>query len=132
MPDILGKVMQQANLVGFDTSFFAGCLLAHRLCPEVILDAQYYDDVRNSPDPMLDGVAVFGQLAAISNDPSNAFEQVTGDINAKAAADFARRANTAAANAYVYAASCSVYGAAGADAKAEASDLNPLTAYARS
>jgi len=126
-------VMPDASLVGFDTGFFAGCLLDQQLYPEVVLDAQYYGDVRNPPDHVLDGVDAVVQLAAISNDPmGHAFEQVTADINATAASEFARRAKAAGVRSYVYASSCSVYGAAGSEAKTESSELNPLTAYARS
>ena len=122
-----------ATLVGFDTGFFAGCLLDPRYCPEVILDAQYYGDVRRPPAELFEGVDVVVQLAAISNDPmGNAFEAVTDEINARAVADFARRAKAAGVSSFILASSCSVYGAGGNDAKSESSALNPLTAYARS
>lgn len=127
------RVFPGASLIGFDTGYFAGCLLDPRQCPEVMLDAQYYGDVRRPPTDLLREVDAVVQLAAISNDPmGNAFEKVTADINATAASDLARRAKAAGVKSFVFASSCSVYGAGGTDAKTESSELNPLTAYARS
>jgi nucleoside-diphosphate-sugar epimerase len=127
------RMMPGAQLVGFDTGFFAGCLLDPRGCPEAVLDAQYYGDVRRPPSDLFSGVDAVVQLAAISNDPmGNAFEKVTEEINASAAADIARKAKAAGVRSFVFASSCSVYGAGGDDAKTENSALSPLTAYARS
>jgi len=129
----LRRAFPDANIIGFDTGFFAGCLLDPRMVPEVLLNAQYYGDVRNPPTEIFQGVDAVIQLAAISNDPmGNAFEKVTEDINAKAVEDTARRARNAGVRSFVFASSCSVYGAGGDDAKSETSELNPLTAYARS
>ena len=129
----LRRAFPDAKIVGFDTGFFAGCLIDPRQVPEVVLDAQYYGDVRNPPSDILEGVDAVIQLAAISNDPmGNAYEQVTEDINASAVADTARRARAAGVRSFVFASSCSVYGAGGDQAKSETSELNPLTAYARS
>jgi nucleoside-diphosphate-sugar epimerase len=129
----LRKALPDATLVGFDTGFFAGCLIDPLTFPEVVLDAQYYGDVRRPPEDLLRGVDAVVQLAAISNDPmGNAFEQVTEQINAVAVGDTARRAKAAGVRAFVFASSCSVYGAGGSDAKSETAGLNPLTPYARS
>jgi nucleoside-diphosphate-sugar epimerase len=82
----------------------------------------------------LNGVDTVVSLAAISNDPiGNKFEEVTLDINYRAAVDIAKKAKKAGVKKYIYASSCSVYGAAGDDvARTENSPLNPLTAYAKS
>jgi nucleoside-diphosphate-sugar epimerase len=127
------NVRPDATLVGFDAGFFAGCLLDPRQCPEVILDSQHYGDVRTPPAHLFDGVDAVVQLAAISNDPmGNAFEKATEQINAVAVAKIANMAREAGARAFIFASSCSVYGAGGSDAKSETAALNPLTAYARS
>ena len=129
----LRRVMPTAAIVGFDSAFFAGCLMDQRLIPEVCLDAQYYGDVRTIPKSVFEGVDAVVQLAAVSNDPmGNAFEEVTAEINAEAAVENARYAKEAGAKSFVFASSCSVYGAGGDSAKSEDSALNPLTAYARS
>lgn len=125
--------MPAAELAGFDTGFFAGCLIDQRRFPEAMLDVQHYGDVRRLRSAVLEGVDAVIQLAAISNDPmGKAFERVTGEINGEAVVENARRAKAAGAKAFVFASSCSVYGAGGERAKSESSDLNPLTAYARS
>lgn len=127
------SVFPDAEIIGFDSAFFAGCLTDPRQFPEAMLKAQYYGDVRNLPDEVLRGVDAVVQLAAISNDPMGlAFEKVTGDINAAAVVENARRAKECGVRAFVFASSCSVYGAGGDDSKTESSPVEPLTAYARS
>jgi nucleoside-diphosphate-sugar epimerase len=122
-----------SRLVGYDSGFFAGCLLDPQLLPEVVLDAQLYGDVRRPVAGLYSGVNAVVQLAAISNDPmGNKFEKVTLAVNTDAVVQAARDAKAAGATHFVFASSCSVYGAGGDDAKTEDSPLNPLTAYARS
>ena len=122
-----------ATLVGLDTGFFAHCLTDVQRVPEALLDVQHYADVRDVPEGVLEGVDAVVHLAAISNDPmGSAYEDVTLDINFRAGVELARRAKEAGARAFVFASSCSVYGAADDGPRSEASELCPLTAYARS
>jgi nucleoside-diphosphate-sugar epimerase len=123
-----------AFLAGFDAGFFAHCLTDVRRAPESQLDVQYFADVRHMPPDVLAGVDVVVHLAAVSNDPmGNAYEDVTLDINFRAAVELAHRAKAAGACSFVFASSCSVYGAADGDRpRTEHSDVQPLTAYARS
>jgi nucleoside-diphosphate-sugar epimerase len=94
---------------------------------------QLFGDVRTMPAQVLEGVDVVIHLAAISNDPMGSrFEEVTLDVNYKSSIRIAKMAKEAGAKAYVFASSCSIYGAAEDMAKTESSSLNPLTAYARS
>lgn len=127
------KYHPDANLVGFDIGYFAKHLTSNSISPESFLDTQYYGDVRRFPEEILDGVDVVVSLAAISNDPiGNRFEEVTMDINYKANVNIAKLAKKHGVKKFIFASSCSVYGAAGEDARTEESDLNPLTAYAKS
>jgi len=72
-------------------------------------------------------------LAAISNDPiGNKFEEVTFDINYRASINLAKRAKEAGVRSFTFASSCSMYGSADDSARTEKSELNPLTAYAKS
>ena len=129
----LRRVLPAAKLAGFDTGFFADCLIDQGEFSEAMLDVQHLGDVRQLPEEVLEGVDIVIQLAAISNDPmGNAFERVTGEINAEAVVENARQAKAAGAKGFVFASSCSVYGAGGEGAKSESSEVNPLTAYARS
>ena len=122
-----------AEIVGFDIGYFAKYITSNKISPEAYLNAQYFGDVRQFPDHLLKDVDTVISLAAISNDPiGNKFEDVTLDINYRAAVEIAKKAKKAGVKKYIFASSCSVYGAAGDEARTENSPLNPLTAYARS
>jgi nucleoside-diphosphate-sugar epimerase len=122
-----------AFIAGYDMGYFQQCITSPSYAPERLIDVQYYGDVRTFDATLLTGFDHVIHLAAISNDPiGNKFEQVTLDVNAASSIDIAKKAIDAGAQSFVFASSCSVYGAAGDDAKTETSELNPLTAYARS
>jgi len=129
----LRRTHPDATLVGYDSAFFALCMTGAEMLPERLLDAQYYGDVREIPDHLLDGVDAVIHLAAVSNDPmGKRFEQVTDDINHRASVELGRRASKAGVSHFVFASSCSVYGFAPGGARKETDELNPQTAYARS
>ena len=122
-----------AVLVGLDTGYFAHCLTGVNIFPENRLDEQYFGDVRKLSQDLFDGVDAVVHLAAISNDPmGDRFEEVTFDINYQASVDLAKAAKAAGVGHFVFASSCSVYGFAEGGARNEQSDINPLTAYAKS
>lgn len=123
----------KAVLVGYDTGYFASCLTHVSYLPERKLDHQFFGDIRNLPDAVLEGTDAVINLAAISNDPmGNKFEDVTLNINYQSGIELAKRAKAAGVRSFVFASSCSMYGAASDAPKTEDSTLNPLTAYARS
>lgn len=123
----------EATLVGYDMAYFASCLTNAPVLPESQLDVQLYGDVRTMPAEVLEGVDAVVQLAAISNDPmGKKFEDVTMEVNYKSSVRIAEMAKAAGVKNFVFASSCSMYGAASEQAKTEESELNPLTAYARS
>ncbi|MCB0805044.1 MAG: SDR family oxidoreductase [Bacteroidales bacterium] len=127
------KHYPDAELIGFDTGYFSKYITSDRIIPESYLNMQVYGDVRNFPDHLLEGVDTVVSLAAISNDPiGNKFEEPTLAINYKAAVDIAKKAKKAGVKNYIYASSCSVYGAAEDAPRTESSEVNPLTAYAKS
>ena len=129
----LRETYPTASLIGYDTGFFASCLTDVDFLPERKLDHQYFGDIRNVPDFVLEGADAVVNLAAISNDPMGTkFEEVTLDVNHKSGIALAKRAKELGAKTFVFASSCSMYGAASDAAKTEESTLNPLTAYARS
>lgn len=120
-------------LIGYDMAYFATCLTNADVLPESKLDVQLMGDVREMPAEVLEGVDVVVHLAAISNDPmGNQYEDITMEVNYKSSLRIARLAKRAGVRAFIFASSCSVYGAGQDDAKAEGALLNPLTAYARS
>lgn len=122
-----------SEIIGFDIGYFAKQVTNNSIIPESYLDTQYYGDVREFPEQLLEGVDTVINLAAISNDPiGNKFEEVTLDINYKSSIAIAKIAKRIGVKNFVFASSCSVYGAAEDRARKENSEVNPLTAYAKS
>lgn len=120
-------------IIGFDSAFFAHCITSEGPIPEVYVDKQYFGDVRSFPEEILSNVNVVINLAAISNDPmGNKFSDITKEINFQSAIRIAELSVKHHVNHYVYASSCSIYGAADGFAKIESDQLNPLTSYAKS
>jgi nucleoside-diphosphate-sugar epimerase len=129
----LRSVWPAAEILGFDTGYFAHCLTGATTLPESVLDAQHFGDIRRFPRELLRGVDAVVNLAAISNDPmGNQFAAVTAAINHEAGIELARSAKAAGVRSFVFASSCSVYGFAADGARTEESAVDPLTAYARS
>jgi len=127
------KFYPKAEIIGFDTGFFSKYITSNTIAPESYLNTQFYGDVRKFPEHLLEDVDSVISLAAISNDPiGNKYEQVTLDVNYKAAVEIAKMAKKAGVKNYTYASSCSVYGAASDAPRVENDELNPLTAYAKS
>ena len=123
----------EATLIGYDIGYFAHCLTAATRLPESRADAQYFGDIRQVPERILQGVDGIVHLCAISNDPMGAtFEKVTLDINHRASIDLAEKAKRAGVKKFVFASSCSVYGFAEGGPRREEDAINPLTAYAKS
>lgn len=120
-------------LIGLDTGFFAGCLIDPYISFDHQLDEQLYADVRTVDTVDLPDVDIVVYLAAISNDPmGNVYEKPTSEINYTSAIAFANFYKSRGAKSFVFASSCSVYGAGGDAPKNENDTLNPLTAYAHS
>lgn len=132
--DQLKRSFPDITLIGFDSGYFAHCLTGPRRFPEIGLANQYFGDMRKFPKEILAGIDAIVHLAAISNDPmGNRFEDVTLDINYRASVALAKSAKAAGVKSFVFASSCSVYGISDGDGlRSEASELSPLTAYAKS
>jgi nucleoside-diphosphate-sugar epimerase len=129
----LRKTFPDANIIGFDIGYFMHCLANASHMPETKLNMQVFGDIRKFPEQLLTGVDTVVDLAAISNDPmGNKYEEITLDVNYRSAVGLAKMAKKAGVKAFVYASSCSMYGAASDYPKKENDELNPLTAYARS
>lgn len=121
------------SIYGYDVGYFMQCYTMHNMASESCLDRQYFGDVRNFDDKVLEGVYAVIYLAAISNDPmGNVFEKPTLDINYHAAISLAQKAQKQGIKNFVFASSCSVYGFADNTPRTENSEVAPLTAYAKS
>ena len=129
----LRRAYPEASLIGLDMGYFAAGLSGPMILPECRVDVQHFGDVRRPPADILRDVDAIVHLAAISNDPmGHRFEKVTLDINHRATVELAAQAKAAGVSSFVFASSCSVYGAADDGARTEDSSVAPLTAYARS
>ena len=90
-------------------------------------------DVRDIERGDLDGVDAVVSLAALSNDVLGDLNpDVTYEINHQASVRLAGMAQELGIRRYVFASSCSMYGAAGDKVLDESADFNPVTAYATS
>jgi nucleoside-diphosphate-sugar epimerase len=88
-------------------------------------------DIRRVTADDLKGYDAVVHLAELSNDPLGAHNpEITYDINFNGSMNVARQAKAAGVPRFVYASSCSVYGAASDGIKTETSAPNPQTAYA--
>lgn len=129
----LARAIPEAELVGLDASLFAGCLPNPIVWPDRAYRCQLMRDVRDVTAADLKGFDAIVHLAAISNDPmGNVFERPTTEINRDGSLRLAAAAKEAGVRRFVFASSCSVYGAGASDARTEQDEVAPLTAYARS
>jgi len=89
-------------------------------------------DIRFINKQLLQGVDTIINLASISNDPSAALNpKITKSINYLGAVKLAKFAKEVGVKRYIFASSCSVYGA-GQGTLSEDSSLYPLSEYAKS
>lgn len=122
-----------SELIGYDIGYFSNALMPTPILPEIYLNKQYYGDIRSFDKSILKDVDIIIHLAAISNDPmGNLFEDVTNEVNFEATKNIAKLAKDNGVKKFLFPSSCSVYGFTDGNAKNELSELNPLTAYAKS
>ena len=117
------------TVTGCDLGLFDGCGWED----VVPADRDLKNDVRDITLHDLDGHDCIMHLAAISNDPMGEIDAAaTYAINRDASIRIAQLAKKAGVPRYLFAASCSVYGAGDKLDLDENDPLNPLTAYAKS
>lgn len=130
---ILRNQFASAQLVGLDTGFFQDDACGTGPLPEFYLDRDVRQDIRDIGPELLDGVDTIVHLAAVSNDPiGNQFAGATNAINEQATLSLARMARAAGVKKFIFASSCSIYGATENELVDESAAQNPLTEYARS
>ncbi|MFB1295915.1 NAD-dependent epimerase/dehydratase family protein [Mycobacterium sp. pW049] len=126
---VMVPILQAAGhqVSGLDVGYFDDCVLG----PRPADPAGVTVDLRDvGPEHLRDIDAVI-HLAALSNDPLGALvPEVTHDINHHASVRLARAAKEAGVKTFLYASTCSVYGAAGDGLVDEDAPLHPLTPYA--
>lgn len=91
------------------------------------------DDIRYvGPEPF-EGVDVVVHLAGISNDPACDLDpRITQEVNVDGTARVAKQARAAGVSQFIFASSCSVYGASEGAILDESSERAPVSLYARS
>jgi nucleoside-diphosphate-sugar epimerase len=134
---VLGRYLKSffasSTLVGLDSGLFSGCITSAGRIGDTYYDHQIIKDVRDLDLSDLSAVDAVVHLAAVSNDPiGNDFEFATHAINMEASCSVARLCVKAGVGRFIFASSCSMYGAAGDQPKTEADQTSPLTAYAKS
>ena len=128
---VMVPILQAAghDVTGLDSGFFADCVLG----PAPADPPELRVDLRDVTREQLVGFDAVIHLAALSNDPLGSLApQITYDINHHASVRLARLAKEAGVRRFLYASTCSVYGAAGGDLVTESAPLRPLTPYAES
>ncbi|MGD6748834.1 NAD-dependent epimerase/dehydratase family protein [Streptomyces sp. BH105] len=129
---VMAPVLKAAghDVVGLDSGLFADCVLG----PTPDDPQGHRVDLRDVTAEHVAGVDAVIHLAALSNDPLGSLApQLTYDINHHASVHLARLAREAGVKRFLYASTCSVYGAAGGDELVgEDAPLRPVTPYAES
>jgi nucleoside-diphosphate-sugar epimerase len=124
-------LLKQAGhtVTGCDIGLFDGCGWEEVVPP----DRELHIDVRDVSLKDIGGHNCVMHLAAISNDPMGEVDAAeTYAVNRDASIRIAQLAKAAGVPRYLFAASCSVYGAGEKLDLDETDALNPLTAYAKS
>ncbi len=115
------------EVVGLDSGLFRECTLK-ALRP---VEKTIRKDIRDVESRDLDGIDAVVHLAGLSNDPLGSLApRFTYEINHEATVRLAEIAKRAGIRRFLYASTCSVYGAAGDEMLDEDSPANPVTPYA--
>jgi nucleoside-diphosphate-sugar epimerase len=111
---------------GLDLGLYEGCDLG----PVEDIGARPPHDIRDAVPGQLAGYDAVVCLAALSNDPLGALNPAaTYSVNLDGTVHLAQAAKQAGIDRFLFASSCSLYGAAGSGAVAEDADMFPVTPY---
>ncbi len=131
----IGAVMRDTLLerghevAGLDTGFFRECDFGPPPTPIPLIEK----DVRHVEQSDLEGYDAVAHLAALSNDPlGDLAPGLTEAINTSASVRLAELARAAGVSRFLFASSCSLYGASDSLGLTEEAPANPQTPYAQS
>jgi nucleoside-diphosphate-sugar epimerase len=117
------------EVVGLDTDFFTTTLDAQENNNCKIIAR----DIRDIEESGLEGIDAIVHLSSLSNDPIGELNPgLTEEINFESSVKLAKMAKKVGVRRFIFSSSCSIYGIAKEDTVSELSEVNPLTAYARS
>ena len=125
---VLSPLLRDAGhtVVGADAGWFSAC----RFGPQPDAPPSRTLDARDATAADLEGFDAVVHLANLSNDPlGNLSPGLTDAVNAHASIRLGALARDAGVGRFVFASSCSLYGAAGQDAVTEEAAFNPVTPY---
>ena len=128
---VMVPVLREAGhqVDGLDLGLYEGCDLG----PAPQANAAAPVDMRDVTAGQLAGYDAVLCLAALSNDPLGDLNpEVTYSVNLEGTLHLAQAAKEAGIERFLFASSCSLYGAAGSSAVAEDADLYPVTPYGES
>lgn len=126
---VLVPMLQQQGheVVGMDTDLFSRCIFVDEVVdiPNVRLD------IRDAELSDFEGIDAVIHLAALSNDPLGDYRPaLTKEINEKASVRLAELAKRSGVERFLFASSCSTYGASGGNEfMTETAPFNPVTPY---
>jgi nucleoside-diphosphate-sugar epimerase len=128
---LVGQLLdREHDVVGLDTYLYEGCDFTEDRTPAVPAVRM---DVRDVTSAELEGFDAVVHLAALSNDPTGDLNpECTYAVNHRASVALAQEAKRAGVERFLFASSCSLYGAAEEDWIDEHAAFNPVTAYGES
>lgn len=114
------------TVVGLDTDYYRHCTFTG-IIPEIKMINK---DIRDIDKHDVEGFDAVIHLAGLSNDPlGNYRPELTEDINEKASINLAKCAKAVGVKRFLFASSCSNYGASGDNFLTEDAPFNPVTPY---
>jgi len=117
------------DIVGLDTGLFNEC--DFRAPPDEV--PQIDLDLRDITSEQLVGFDAVAHFGALSNDPLGDLDpDLTYDINLHASVRLAQAAKAAGVQRFLFASSCSLYGAGSGELLDESAAFNPVTPYGES
>lgn len=122
-------LQEDFEVTGLDTDLYRECTFDGGIAsiPEII------KDVRDVTAKDVEGYDAIIHLAGLSNDPLGDYDpSLTEDINCHGSIRLARIAHEVGVRRFVFASSCSNYGAAGDQFLTEDAEFNPVTPYGES
>lgn len=125
---VLVPMLQKSghDVEGLDTDLYQRCTFTGIL-PDI---KTHKKDVRDLEKDDVAGFDAVIHLAGLSNDPLGDYRPaLTQEINERASIRLAQLAKTVGVKRFLFASSCSNYGAAGADFLTEEAAFNPVTPY---
>lgn len=120
---------REHNVKGLDSDLFGECTFMGTV-PDI---QTFVQDCRDAGEEIFDGIDAVIHLAGLSNDPLGDYRPgLTAQINEEASVRLAAMAKARGVQRFIFASSCSTYGAAGDAFLSEESPFNPVTPYGES